>query len=488
MHFLAALDRIGGIRCSLCLFEGVATGAADGYARMTGKPAVTLLHCGPGLANGLANLHNAQRAASPILNVVGDHARHHVALNSPLTSDVEAVAKTFSHWVRKVDDPGSLPQYTVDAIEAARTPPGRVSTLVLPADIAWEDGADPRAQEFDTTYAAVPDERISDALRILERKQPALFFVTGQALGESGLKALGRIAKASGAEFLARINNARIERGAGRVAIDRIPYPVDEALERLKHLEHIFLVGTDEPVAFFAYPDKPGKLAPPDCEVHLFARPEEDAASALHELADRLGAAPAGYTAAPYDPQPAPVGKLTPETLAAAIANVLPEDAVVCDESLTAGRSIMPMTKTALPHSWIQITGGAIGQGPPLALGAALACPDRKVLAVQADGSALYTVQALWTQARECADITTVILSNRGYQILKGEMRNIGISDPGSLAIDMMELDRPSIDWVSLAEGLGVDAAVADDAETLTKLVKRGLSASGPFLIEASLT
>lgn len=247
-------------------------------------------------------------------------------------------------------------------------------------------------------------------------------------------------------------------------------------------------MGTDEPVAFFAYPDKPGKLAPPDCEVLLFARPEEDAASALHELADRLGAAPAGYTAAPYDPQPAPVGKLTPETLAAAIANVLPEDAIVCDESLTAGRSIMPMTKTALPHSWIQITGGAIGQGPPLALGAALACPDRKVLAVQADGSALYTVQALWTQARECADITTVILSNRGYQILKGEMRNIGISDPGSLAIDMMELDRPSIDWVSLAEGLGVDAAVANDAETLTKLVKRGLSASGPFLIEASLT
>ena len=291
MHFLAALDRIGGIRCSLCLFEGVATGAADGYARMAGKPAVTLLHCGPGLANGLANLHNAQRAASPILNVVGDHARHHVALNSPLTSDVKAVAKTFSDWVHKVDDPGSLPQCTVDAIKAARTPPGSVSTLVLPADIAWEDGAAPRAQEFHTTYAAVPDERISDAVRILERKQPALFFVTGQALGESGLKALGRIANASGAEFLARINNARIERGAGRVAIDRIPYPVDEALDRLKHLQHIFVVGTEEPVAFFAYPGKPGKLAPPNCEVHLFARPEEDAASALRELADRLGAA-----------------------------------------------------------------------------------------------------------------------------------------------------------------------------------------------------
>lgn len=487
MHFLAALDRIGGIRCSLCLFEGVATGAADGYARMAGKPAMTLLHCGPGLANGLANLHNAQRAASPMLNVVGDHARHHVALNSPLTSDVEAVAKTFSHWVRKVDESGSLAQLTIDAIKAARTPPGRVSTLVLPADIAWEDGPEPSCQKFEAAYAPVPDERISDALRILERKQPALFFVSGQALGEFGLKALGRIANASGAEFLARINNARIERGAGRVAIDRIPYPVDEALDRLKHLQHIFMVGTEEPVAFFAYPGKPGKLAPPNCEVHLFARPEEDAASALHELADRLGAPTAGYTAERHDPLPAPTGALTPETLAAAIANVLPEEAIVCDESITAGRSLMPMTKTVLPHSWIQITGGAIGQGPPLALGAALACPDRKVLAVQADGSALYTVQALWTQAREHADITTVILSNRGYQILKGEMRNIGISDPGRLAIDMMELDRPSIDWISLAKGLGIEAALAKNAETLTKLLKRGFSAPGPFLIEAQL-
>lgn len=488
MHFLGALDRIGGIDCALCLFEGVVTGAADGYARMTGTPAVTLLHCGPGLANGLANLHNARRARVPMLNIVGDHARDHVKYDTPLTSDTEAVAATFSNWVRKVDAPEDLAGDLHAALTATMDPAGGVATLVLPADIAWSDGPAPlTAPPAPPAPVPVPEEMVAEAVQLIERGAPVLFFVTGGALAPEGARALGRLARHNAVEVLSAINGARYERGAGRADIPRIPYGAAEGRQRLAHFKHVFLVGTSEPASFFAYPGQPGSMVPEGCAVHRFSDPGMDAVPALAEIADRLGLAPDAYDTIEFAPTAPPSGVLTPQTIAAAIAATLPENAIICDEGLTQGAEVMGATRHCLPHSWIQITGGAIGNGFPLALGAAIGAPDRRVIAVQADGSGLFTLQSLWSQAREGANVTTVVLSNGRYEILNTEMKNIGIDTPGPLAQQMMTLNEPTIDWMGLSRGFGVPAAVAEDAETLMALLHKANAAEGPFLIEAKI-
>jgi acetolactate synthase-1/2/3 large subunit len=487
MHLLAALDGGGGPRCVLGLFEGVVTGAADGYARMAGKPAATLLHLGPGLANGLANIHNARRARSPMLNIVGEHGTAHQGLQSPLETDIEAVAAPFSDWVHSIATAADVGPDTARAIATARSAPGRIATLIVPADAAWSEGGvavnEPPAI---TAPATVADEDVAAIAGVLRRGEPTLLFMTGAALNERGLAVAGRIAAATGAVALAQMSNRRIERGAGRVPVDRLRYPVDQAQDQLARFRHVVLVGTREPTAFFAYPGKPSLLAPQGCAVHTLARPQDDLVDALERLADRVGA-PRESPVAPFEPPPAPTGRLSGDKIAAALAGALPEGAIVADESVSVGRNFFATTRNARPHSWLQVTGGAIGCGLPLATGAAVACPDRPVVCLEADGSAMYTLQALWTQAREGLNVTTVILSNHSYAILLGEMRNVGVEQPGPIGRDMMTLDRPALDWPSLARGLGVEAAATDDAEQFTRLLAQGLATPGPFLIEAVL-
>ncbi len=488
MHFLAALDRIDGLRSVLCLFEGVATGAADGYARMTGKPAATLTHLGPGLANGLANLHNARRARSPIINIIGDHATYHRQYDSPLTSDVEAVAKTFSDWVRTSPTADALAADAIAAAHAARTPPGRVASLILPADAAWGETSPPT--EAVPNWPApgdVPEDRIEAAADILGGDGKSLLYITDQALSERGLDAASRIAKATGADLLTPTSNARIERGAGRVAIDRLRYPVDQALEQLKPYKHIIMVGATEPVAFFAYPGKPSRLAAEGSTCQVLAAAGEDLPGALERLAERLGAGALTPDHERLEKPPAPAGALASDKIATAVAHHLPENAIVVDESISTGRHFFPYTRTAAPHTWLQIIGGAIGTGLPLAVGAAVACPERKVISLQADGSAMYTIQALWTQARESLDVTTVILSNRAYAILQGEMTNVGVANPGRTGRSMMSLDDPPLDWVALAKGMGIEAVATGDAADFARALGRGIATPGPFLIEAMI-
>jgi acetolactate synthase-1/2/3 large subunit len=488
MHLLAALDRVPGIRSVLGLLEGVVTGAADGYARMAARPAITLLHLGPGLANGLANLHNARRARSPVVNIVGEHASRHQGLASPLETDIEAVARPFSDWVRTARTPPEVGRAAADAIAAARTAPGRIATLVVPGDAAWNEGGEPAlAPPPSPAPAPVPAARIEAIAGLLRSGAPCLLFMTGAALGEAGLAAAGRIAAETGALPLAQMSNARLERGAGRVPIDRLRYPVDQALEQLARFRHVILVGTREPVAFFAYPGKPSRLAPEGAAIHRLAGPEDDLVSALEELADRLGVPRQAAPVAGFEPPAAPSGVLTGDKIALALAVLLPENAIVADESISVGRNFFALSRSARPHSWLQIAGGAIGCGLPLATGAAIACPDRRVVSLEADGSAMYTVQALWSQARESLDVTTVILSNRSYAILQGEMSNVGVERPGATARDMMELDRPALDWPALARGMGVEAASTDDAGEFVRLLEGSLRTPGPFLIEARL-
>ena len=487
MHFVAALDRVEELRCVLGLFEGVVTAAADGYARMADKPASTLLHLGPGLANGLANVHNARRANTPMVNIVGDHASYHKRYDAPLTSDVESVARPFSDWVMTSADGHSVARDGAAAVAAAMAPPGRIATLILPADASWNEADGPAPLPPVEERDAVSPETVAEAVRVLRSGEPVVLLLSGLALREPGLTLAGRIAASTGARLLAQTHNSRVERGAGRVAVDFLPYPVDEALSALADARHLVLVGSKAPVAFFAYPDKPSELSPPDCEIHALVAPEEDVVQALEALVDELDA---HGTAAPVQAREilSPTGgTVTPDAAAATVGALLPEDAIVVEEALTAASAFMSRTRSVAPHDYLQLTGGAIGIGLPLATGAAIACPDRQVICLQADGSAMYTVQALWTQGREGLDVITVILDNRSYAILKGELANVGAESNGHKADDLMELDRPALDWVSIARGMGVEAGRAATMAEFNRLLATGLSSQGPYLIDLLL-
>ncbi len=481
MHFVAALDRVPGMRCVLGLFEGVVTGAADGYARMAGKPAATLLHCGPGLANGLANLHNARRARTPMVNIVGDQATFHRPLDAPLTADTEGWARGVSGWTRTCMHAASVGADAAQAVQAAMTAPGQIATLILPSDTSWDEGGVVAAPLPPPAPAHADQGTVEAVARALRSGEPAMFILSGLALRAAPLAMAGGICAASGARMMAQTSNSRMERGAGRMPIERVPYPVDVALKALAGLKHIVLVGAVAPVGFFAYPGKPGRLYPDDCTIHVLARPDQDGPAALTTLAEALGAKPA---VAPEAERPQPSrGAIEAEAFSRSLAALMPEDAIVVDEAVTFGRGLFPLTRGAAPHTWLQLTGGAIGDGLPLSTGAAIGAPGRRVITLQADGSAMYTVQALWTQAREKLDVTTIIFSNRKYAILLGELANVG-ANPGRTALDMMDLGNPDIDWVRIGQGLGVESAKAETMERFNELLAAANGRSGPFLIE----
>jgi acetolactate synthase I/II/III large subunit len=484
MHFVAALDRIPGMRCILGLQENVVTGAADGYWRMAEKPAATLLHCGPGLANGLANLHNARRARSGIVNIVGDQATYHRRLDAPLTADTEGWARGVSAWTRTVTDAATVGRDAAAAVQAARQ--GQIATLILPADTAWNpNGSAGEALPVPSTPRAAPSA-IESAARALRSGQPTLLLLGGASLRGIALANAHRIAVATGARIMAQMFNARIERGRGRPPVTRVSYPVDRALAELAEFKHLILVGATPPVSFFAYPGKPGKLYPPECEVHVLARPEQDAPSALEQLADALQPPIVPPIDAGVRGEPAR-GAATFAAVAQTIAALLPENAIVVNEGGTCGPGIFSASHCAAPHDWLDLMGGAIGAGPPMAVGAAIGAPGRRVVALQADGSGMYTVQALWTQARERLDVTTVVFSNRTYAILLGELANVG-AKAGPAALSMMSLSDPDIGWTHLAIGLGVEAARAESCEQLADLLRASFNRSGPFLIELCIS
>ncbi|MBN9453465.1 MAG: acetolactate synthase large subunit [Bosea sp.] len=484
MHFVAALDRVGGMRCVLTLFEGVASGAADGYGRMTDKPAATLLHLGPGLGNALANLHNARKARTPLVNIVGDHAVHHRSYDAPLTSDVEGVARPMSDWVRTSTDARYVADDGADAVAAALSAPGGVATLILPADTAWNDATGVAAPRPVKPAGIVDAAAVSAAAKALRSGEPTLIFLGGRALRAAPLDVASRIAAATGAKLLAPSSNPRMERGAGRAPIRRLPYPLQLALQELSAFKHIILVGVQQPVAFFAYPGMPSLIAPPGSSTHVLASPAEDCVDALARLASELNAPGRAALVPPQAPAALPAGKITVESIGAAIAALIPEGAIVVDEGISCGRAIYPASFSAPPHDWLQLNGGSIGIGMPLATGAAIACPGRKVISLQADGSGMYTLQALWTQARETLDVTTIIFSNRSYASLEGELINVGALNPGKTARAMLDIGSPDLDWVKLAGGMGVEGARAETAERLIDLLQASLRRSGPFLIE----
>ena len=483
MHFVAALDKVEGMRCILGLAETVVSGCADGYARMAAKPAATLLHCGPGFANAIANVHNARRANAPMVNIVGDHATYHRPFDAPLTADTEGLARTVSHWVRTSSSAQRVGADGAAAVQAAMTPPGQIATLILPADTAWNDGGAVGAALAAPARVSVAPDILRAVAQVLRSREPAMLILSGQALSEAGLAAAHRVAHASGAQLRTPTQVARMARGRGRVPVDRIPYVVDNALKVLAGVRHVILVGAKPPTAFFAYPGKPSLTSPPDAVTHVLARPEQDAVAALEWLADELGAPKSVPIADVGRPPQIAHGRFEPEGFASTLAALLPENCIVAEDAVTSGRALFAPTFGAAPHDWLQITGGAIGHGFPCATGAAVGAPGRKVVCLQADGAGMYTLQALWTQAREKLDVINVVFANRIYKILHGELLAVG-AQPGRASNELFDLARPALEWTKLAAGMGVEATRVDTMEGFADVFKAAAGRRGPFLIE----
>ena len=485
MHFVSAVDRVEGMRPVLGLFEGVVTGMADGYGRMAERPAATLLHLGPGLANGLANLHNARRAATPIVNIVGDHATYHAQYDAPLASDIVGFARPVSGWVHSSTSAGSVAADGARAVRAARSAPGQIASLIVPADVAWLDAGPPADPLAVPAPSPVSSAAVGAAVQALRNGKRTALLLRGASLRGDGLAAAGRVAAATGARLFCDTFAPRLERGAGRVVVERLPYFAEQLVETLAPIEQLILVGSTPPVAFFAYPGKPSWCSPEGAEILHLAQPHEDGVGALTEVAEVLGAVAAGAVA-PLQVPDGTTGSFDQFTIGQVIARLLPEGAIVSDESATSGLGPALALATAAPHDVLSLTGGAIGQGLPLAAGAAVACPDRKVVCLHGDGGAMYTVQALWTMAREQLDVTTVIFANRSYGILNIELQRVG-ADSGPQALSMLDIGNPDLDWVSLATGMGVEAVRVDEIGAFSDAFASAMLQSGPRLIEAVL-
>lgn len=489
MHFVAALDHVPGIRCVLGLQENVVTGAADGYWRMKHLPAATLLHLGPGLANGLANLHNARKAASGIVNVVGEHATYHLQYDAPLTADIDGIARPVSAWIGRAKAAHDVAKLGAEAVSVARSGSGKIATMVLPADTAWTEVVGPAPKLPVPARAKVDESAIVAAAAALKKAGPrGVLVLGGHALLRPCLEVAARIAAATGCKLSNPGASARMERGGDLPRVGRVPYILSQALAYLKDTDEMVLVGARRPVAFFAYPDQPSVLTPDHCHITPVADVDDDLLDALERLADALKAP---KTAAPA-PQPLakpslPDGAPNLDKIAAAIAALLPEHAIVLDESLTSGRGIFAATEASGPHDWLQNMGGSIGYSLPMSVGCAIAEPDRKVVVLVGDGSAFYTLQALWTLARENLNVTVVVFANRSYNILRGELTNVGALNPGPRAVDMLTLDRPTADWVALAKGHGVPGVRVEEMTGFCRAFRGALDHRGPQLIELVL-
>ncbi len=488
MHFLAALEN-PRIKPVLCLFEGVATGAADGWYRMKNEPASTLLHLGPGLANGLANIHNARRASSGMVNIIGEHSESHLKYNPPLATDIEALARPLCHWVRRADGSHTIAADTAGAVAKANEHPAKIAALILPGDVSWGEAGDLVRQPKIAAAPLTPDiARVDPIAHVLLSGEPTLIILGNKATRGPALDLAGRIAAKTGCRIASQFFSARIERGAGRVPLERIPYAVPQAMAFLDGFKHIITVETAEPVAFFAYPERPSLLKPVGCQVHELVAKDEDSVAGLEMLVAALGARHTAPAIQQLSNMPIPTGALNPISIAHALSYAIPEGAIVVDESLTTARESMGLTADAPPHDMIQNMGGSIGYSTPVATGAALACPDRRTICMVGDGSAMYTIQSLWTQAREQLPVTTIIFANNTYNILKAEYTNMGAgSTIGPRALSMIDIDNPTIDWRAMAKSMGVPSVRVETAEDFAKAMVNSISASGPLLIEVKL-
>jgi len=485
MHLVAAIDHHPEVRPVLGLFEGVVTGAADGYARMSGKAAANLLHLGPGFGNGFANTHNAKKARTPMINIVGDHATYHLQYDAPLTSDLDGLAKASSDWVGRSSSPDDLSQLGSEAWQAAHKFPGQIATMLVPANCAWGETENIGPKLEIEGPLKVDDQLIDQAFKSLSSNKNSMLYIGGNFLDEESVTLAGKIASACGCRLATDTFVKRHRRGVGITKVEPIPYFAELAEEFLSGVESIVFIGTRPPVSFFAYPGKKSFLSPENAELIEVASAFQDGKYALNALNEMFKGSKIDKHLIPDGKIDIPTsGELNPENLGALFTGLLPEEAIVSDEAATSGFFVTPHAWNAKPLDWLALTGGSIGQGLPLATGAAIASPDRPVICLHGDGGAMYTIQSLWTQARESLNVTNIIFSNRAYAILKVELDRVGALGTGDRATSMFSLDNPEINWVSLAESLGVPAKQTLTVEEFHKAFSDGISSEGPSLIE----
>ncbi len=486
MHFVAALDDEPKMRAVLALFEGVATGAADGYARMADKPAAVLLHLGVGLGNGLANLHNARKGKVPVVNIVGDHALYHMQYNAQLQSDIETVARNVSpNFVRTSQSTAELCNDTVDAIVAARGLPGQVATLILPADVSWGKGGKPAQLPPLPEHEIATDEQVNEAVEAIKKGKRVAMLLGGRALREPSLMSAAKIAAKHGVKLFHETFPTRLERGVGLPALEKVAYLAELVGVQLADVDHLILVDSKAPVSFFAYPGKKSYLVPDKCKVHVLSNEEQDAQGSLKKLAEALDADSATPKLQEPNRPEKPSGALTADLVCQSVGHHLPDNAIIVDESITSGLMLPTMTAGCPRHDYITLTGGGIGQGLPSAVGAAIACPDRPVIALIGDGTSMYTIQSLWTMAHEGLDVTIIIFNNASYSVLNIELERVGAAKIGEKALSQLDLNGPVINFSQLAQSMGVHGTRASTAEEMNKALEYALSNKGPHLIEA---
>jgi acetolactate synthase-1/2/3 large subunit len=485
MHFVAALDG-SDMRAVLCLFEGVATGAADGYARIANKPAATLLHLGCGLGNGLANLHNARKARVPMINIVGDHARYHKQYDAPLESDIETVARNVSSWIRTCPSTDQIAADAAEAIEVACKAPQQISTLILPADVSWGEGAIAAKANLSPTIESAPAElirQISDVL--LSRGKKTAILLGRRVLLEEGLLAAAKISEKTGAKLFCEVFPTRLQRGAGLPHVERIAYLAELAAVQLRGYEHLIIIDTQAPVSFFAYPNKESYLVPARCKVHHLVSAGQDALLSLQAIVDAVDAREVKPNLQQANRPELPVGKLNAAKVCQAVGALMPDNVIISDEAQTSGLKLPTYTAGCPRHDILTLTGGAIGQGLPVAIGAAIAGNDQPVIALVGDGSAMYTIQSLWTLMNENLDVTVIVLNNRSYAILNIELERVGAKGDGPKAKSQLDLSKTPIDFVAMAKGMGMPARKATTAEEFNDALAAAIREPGPHLIDA---
>jgi acetolactate synthase-1/2/3 large subunit len=487
MHMVAAIGKTDGMRSVLSLFEGVCTGAADGYGRMAGKPACTLLHLGPGLSNGSANLHNAKKGNSPILNLIGDHATYHKQFDAPLTSDIIGLSQPVSHWTKTTATANQLSADAAEAVAVANSGAGKIATLIVPANCAWDEADESQPQATAVAPSIVTDEQVQTAAELLGNGSSTVILMNNLALTEDALKIADKISQTTGARLFCDTFTGRIPRGEGRVSVERLGYFAEQAEVQLEGVTQFILVGTKAPVAFFAYPGKASELYAADSVRHELASVDANAEDALQRLAVALGCEDLAPRLTKLQKPGLGKGELSPRNIGVTFAELMPTDAIIVDEGATSGGGCLMASATSEPHDWLSLTGGSIGYGLPVAVGAAVACPDRKVICIHGDGGAMYTIQSLWTMARENLDICVVIFANRKYQILQVELARVGAQSMTKKTLDMLDISNPDLNFVKLAEGMGVAASRSTTIEEFNEQYLQAMSEPGPRLIEAVL-
>ena len=493
-----ALSGVGGVRTVLGLHENVVTGAGDGYARMARRPAMTLLHLGPGLANGLANLHNAKRASSPMLNLIGTMATWHTAADASLQMDVESLTQTVSCWASLLPSRELLHTFAREAIarvSAFASPDGcRIATLLLPHDLQWQICSHSGAHMEPSLIVPSSGGGVVaiDALLqdLAEAGRRGALLLGGEALCEPMLSVFASYARCVGTAILCVNEFARADRGQGRPAVRRIPYHSQQAREFLESFTVMVFINAVEPTAQFGYPESISTLVSSHSKIHRI--PFAELSAVLHHLQGAISRDAAGELepmAFPSNLFP-PDGILTAPKMWQLVAGLQPLDTIIIvDESLTSGGEYWEASQHSPPFSHLSQTRGAFRNGPPCAVGAALACPDRHVINLQADSSGLYSSQALSTQARERLNITTVVCANNAYGILQVDLarQKPKFGGRGCVVNALTQLNDPPIDWVNLAAGYGVLAVTVNTCEELARELSTAIDAQGPRVIVASL-